>query len=145
MDLREIHVTDHEIKYPCEKGYRVVWILDHSSCHGAYAENTLNAHKMNAKPGGKQPVMRDTFYWSSSASLFQHWSTKTPDVLKERGIDTSKMKVDDMRKELASHSDFQNEKTKIEHELNRRGHVCFLLPKFHCELNPIERCWAQTK
>ena len=50
-----------------------------------------------------------------------------------------------MRKELASHSDFRDEKTKIEHTLNRHGHACILLPKFHCELNPIERCWAQAK
>ena len=42
------------------------------------------------------------------------------------------MKLDDMRKELASHPDFQDEKTKIEHKLNRRGHVCVLLPEFHC-------------
>jgi len=25
------------------------------------------------------------------------------------------------------------------------GHICIFLPKFHCELNPIERCWAQAK
>ena len=55
------------------------------------------------------------------------------------------MKLEDMRKELASHPDFRDEKTKIKHELNRRGHVCILLPKFHCKLNPIERCWAQAK
>ena len=141
--------TIAETKYPREKGYRLVWIFDHSSCHGAYAENALNANKMNAKPGGKQPVMRDTI--NPFTGQVQHlvFSIGIPkgliQVLKERGIDTRKMKLDDMRKELASHSDFRDEKTKIEHELNRRGHVCILLPKFHCELNPIERCWAQAK
>ena len=49
------------------------------------------------------------------------------------------MKVDDTRKELASHSDFCDEKMTIEHTLNRRSHACILLPIFHCELNPIER------
>ena len=49
-----------------------------------------------------------------------------------------------MRRELASHSDFKNEKTRIEHFLNC-GYTCIMLPKFHCELNPIERCWAQAK
>ena len=63
-------------------------------------------------------------------------------MLKERGISTKGMKLEDMRKELASHVDFQEEKTKIEHS---RGHVCVMLPKFHCEFNPIERCWAQAK
>ena len=35
-------------------------------------------------------------------------------VLKERGISTEGTKLDDMRKELASHADFR-EKMKIEH------------------------------
>ena len=26
-----------ECKYPREQGYKVVWLFDHSSCHGAYA------------------------------------------------------------------------------------------------------------
>ena len=55
------------------------------------------------------------------------------------------MKLEEMRAELASHTDFKEEKTKIEHFLNDVGHVCIFLPKFHCELNPIERCWAQAK
>ena len=141
--------TITEIKYPREKGYCLVWIFDRSSCHGAYSENALNANKMNTKPGGKQPAMRDTI--NPFTGQIQHlvFSTGIPkgliQVLKERGIDTRKMKLDDMRKELASHPDFRDEKTKTEHELNRCGHVCVLLPKFHCELNPIERYWAQAK
>ena len=51
-----------------------------------------------------------------------------------RGIDIRKMMSDNMRKELANHSDFWDDKTKIKHELNRNGHICILLPKFHCEL-----------
>ena len=29
--------------------------------------------------------------------------------------------------------------------LKNRGHKVYLLSKFHCELNPIERVWAQAK
>ena len=50
-----------------------------------------------------------------------------------------------MRTILANHEDFVNEKTQVEHEVNRRGLQCFFLPKFHCELNPIERVWGQSK
>lgn len=50
-----------------------------------------------------------------------------------------------MRAKLASHTDFKEEKTRIEHYLHEKGHICMLLPKFHCEINPIERCWAQAK
>ena len=41
----------------------------------------------------------------------------------------------EVRRKLASNSDFREE----------NGHTCIMLPKFHCELNPIERCWAQEK
>ena len=54
------------------------------------------------------------------------------------------MKLEEMRTELASHSDFKK-KTKNEHFKNDFGHICIFLPKFYCELNPIERCWAQAK
>lgn len=50
-----------------------------------------------------------------------------------------------MKEELAKHADFINEKTKLEYFLHNKGHACLFLPKFHCELNPIERCWAQAK
>ena len=36
------------------------WTFDHSSCHGAYAEDALNAYTMNMRPGGQQPAMRNT-------------------------------------------------------------------------------------
>ena len=55
------------------------------------------------------------------------------------------MKLEEMRAEISSHPDFKNEKTKIEHFLNSKGYCCIFLPKFHCELNPIERCWGQAK
>ena len=46
---------------------------------------------------------------------------------------------------LSNHEDFANEKTILEHYLHGRGHLGFFLPKFHCELNTIERVWAQAK
>ena len=56
------------------------------------------------------------------------------------------MKVEQMREEISNHPDFKNEKTKQdEHFLNSKGHSCIFLPKFHCELNPIERCWGQAE
>ena len=99
------------------------------------------------KPGGKKPAMRNTVWRGKKYSMVFKLGVPKGllQVLKERGVDTQGMKLEDMRKELASHEDFQNEKTKIEHYLNRRGHCCMLLPKFHCEINPLERCWAQAK
>ena len=36
-------------------------------------------------------------------------------------------------------------KTLIEKLCKRRGHKCFFLPKYHCELNPIEKIWMYCK
>ena len=50
-----------------------------------------------------------------------------------------------MRETIAGHFDFKNEKNMIEHLLIQNGHIPCFLPKFHPELNPIERVWAQLK
>ena len=60
-------------------------------------------------------------------------------VLQERGIDVSKMKADDMQTTLQEMHDFKYEKTKLESLLQRYNYKEFFIPKFHCELNPIER------
>ena len=41
--------------------------------------------------------------------------------------------------------DFKYEKTKLENLLANHGYRGIFIPKFHCELNPIERVWAQGK
>ena len=66
-------------------------------------------------------------------------------ILAERGINTTRMKADDMRVVLPNHDDFVKEKTSIEHFVEGHGHLALFLPKFHCELNPIERVWGHSK
>ena len=133
-----------EVKYPSSQGYHHIWCFDHSCGHTAFADDALNASKMNKGPGGKQPKMRDT-KWNG-----QTQSMTLPDgrpkgaalVLQERGYDTTRMK---MRTVLASHEDFKNEKCRVDTFLTSCSHTCVFIPKFHCELNPIERVWSQSK
>jgi len=67
-------------------------------------------------------------------------------ILQERGVNTSRMVGDQMREILAEMDDFKNEKSLIEHYLTEKGpHSSSSSPKFHPELNPIERVWAQLK
>ena len=67
-------------------------------------------------------------------------------VLEERGIDTYRMKADDMREELKKFEDFGSDGVPIVEEMvTGRGHMCLFIPRFHCELNPIERCWCHAK
>ena len=55
------------------------------------------------------------------------------------------LKAEDMRKVLKNMHDFKYEKTKVEKYITDRGHRCVFIPKYHCELNPIERVWGHVK
>ena len=137
-----------EVKYPKSEGWRHVWIFDHSSCHSAMADDSLEVSKMNVNPGGKQRVMHDGI-WNGKPQKM-NFNIGIPKglrvVLQERGVDTSGMNAQQMREVLGSHADFRNEKSRIERYLfEEKGHIAYFLPKYHCELNPIEKVWAQSK
>ena len=66
-------------------------------------------------------------------------------VLQERGINTSAMAAADMQVVLANHEDFRTEKNSWNTIYMKKGLKAVFLPKFHCELNPIERVWRQAK
>ena len=51
--------------------------------------------------------------------------------------------VSTTRKELASHSGFLKEMSKLQHFFHERA--CVMLSKFHCEVNLIEQCYVQLR
>ncbi len=110
-------------------------------------ENALNADAMNVKPGGKQPVMRTTIFNGETQEMVLPDGTPKgmKIVLEERGVCTNDMISKDMAKKLKEYNDFKNCKSIICEKIESRGHMCIYIPKFHCELNPIERCWCQAK
>ena len=135
-----------KVKYPRES-YDVIWLFDHSSGHTAFADDALNVNKMNVRPGGAQPKMRDTTWRGRVQKMVL--SDGTPkgmkQVLIERGINVTKMKAEQMREVLQEMPDFKYEKTKVETLLHSNNFQGYFIPKFHCELNPIERVWGQSK
>ena len=138
-----------ESKYSKEK-YSLVFILDQSSGHTAYPEDALNAHCMNVSDGGKQPRRRDTV-WNGQVQSMVNASGEPKGlrtVLEERNINTSGMNKADMIKVLENNifmHNFKVQKTRVEELISKHGHRCIFLPKYHCELNPIERVWGQAK
>ncbi|RKO93975.1 hypothetical protein BDK51DRAFT_24041, partial [Blyttiomyces helicus] len=48
-------------------------------------------------------------------------------------------------KVMAAEHDFLGEKSTLEAMVTKSDHKCILLPKFHCELNPIEMYWGAAK
>ena len=76
MKQMEMAVKIAEYKYPKAAGWKHVWIFDHSSCHGAMAEDALDVNSMNVKPGGKQRRMRDGWWGGKSQPM--NWCSKGP-------------------------------------------------------------------
>ena len=50
-----------------------------------------------------------------------------------------------MVKKVQEMTDFKFQKTKVEETILNQGHRVMFIPKFHCELNPIEHVWCQAK
>ena len=135
-----------KIKYLREL-YDVFWFFDHSSGHTAFADNALNANKMNVHPGGAQPKMRDTIWGGRVQKMvsLNGIPKGMKKVLIERGVNVTKMKAEEMREVLREMPDFKYEKTKVETLQQENDFKGYFIPKFHCELNPIERIWGKVK
>ena len=129
-----------DIKYPSDT-HSKVWIFDQSSGYTAFREDALNVNRMNVSTGGAQPRMRDTV-WDGRMDLSDRGPKGMKIILEERGIDTTSMREADMRLVLGNHDDFKFEKTALEHFMQEKGQCAVYLPKFHCELNPIEKVWG---
>ena len=88
-----------EDKYPHAQA---LFLFDNAPSHKKYSEDSLNADRMNVRPGGKQPRLRDTVFNGQTQSMVlgdgQPKGMKL--VLEERGVDTTGMNADKMRQEL---------------------------------------------
>lgn len=123
-------ITIAELKYPKETN-SLIFLFDQSSGHTAFAENALNVNRMNVRPGGVQPVLRDTI-WNGRLQRMV-FSNGTPkgmrQVLTEWEIDTTEMKASDLRQVLGEMSDFKYEKTKVEHMVINWGYRAIFYSK----------------
>ncbi|CAG8653158.1 9157_t:CDS:1, partial [Paraglomus occultum] len=142
-----------------------LFAFDNSSNHAAYRSDALVASRMNLKPGGKQPKMRDTVFGPDNCHQSMVNEKNEPkgmkQVLIERGLwkdglsadcNLCKDKVDDInrtdccaRRIVSLQPDFLSQKSALEEVILEAGHKCIFYPKFHCELNYIERYWGAAK
>ena len=56
-------VAEVKLKYCKDEEWRMVWILDHTSCHTAMPDSILDVTKMNLNPSSKQGVMMQDGWW----------------------------------------------------------------------------------
>lgn len=138
-----------------------LFIFDQSSAHASLAPDALRAFDMNMNDGGKQRVQKDTVIPDTNPSIAERGQKQQmtlPDgrpkglerVLKERGFNIQGMRARCkpvcpwentnccMSRLLSKQDDFVHQESMLEAVIKAAGHECIFLPKFHCELNPIE-------
>lgn len=142
-------------------GVTALFIFDQSSAHASLAPGALRAFDMNKSNGGKQRKQNDTVIPDTNPTPVQRGKVQKMttakgeakglhDVLVERGFDVSKLRAKCapvcplentgccMARLLSQQDDFLNQPSMLETVITEAGHECIFLPKFHCELNPIE-------
>jgi hypothetical protein len=115
-------------------------------------------YKAKAKEQGNKPVLRCSKCKLSGAkrdlaareeSLQRDNKTQDKFKLCENPVTPSINDSTDLTccasKILSLQSDFMNEKPLLQMVIEEAGHICLFLPKFHCELNPIELYWSFIK
>jgi hypothetical protein len=145
-----------------------LFFFDNSSAHATLPEDALKAFEMNKSDGGKQRKQRDTIFPSNCPNKSVHGQVQkmTNDdgspkglktVLEERGFDTAGLRAKCspvcpfesqgccLARLLSQQEDFCSQKSMLEELITSAGHLCVFLPKFHCELNPIEMVSNFTK
>jgi hypothetical protein len=100
---------------------------------------------MPPKPRGRPPKKRRniTGLQNSSSSSTVLLVTSSPHkVAKLRAKCSPICPIENtnccMARLLSQQDDFKNQPSMLETFIHSRGHECMFLPKFHCELNPIE-------
>lgn len=140
---------------------QALFIFDQSSAHASLPDDALKAFEMNKSDGGKQRRQHDTVIPESNPVVELRGKTQSmtqadgkqkglKSVLEERGFNVHGLRakcapvcaVDSekccMARLLSQQDDFKNQQSMLETLIKDAGHECIFLPKFHCELNPIE-------
>jgi hypothetical protein len=138
-----------------------LFLFDHSSTHASFGPDALRAFDINKSNGGKKKPQKDTIIPMNNPTVecrgkIQKMMTKAGEAkglqqtLEEHGFNVRGMHAkcspvcpfenNDccMAWLLSKQDDFQNQISLLEQNIRTRSHICVFLPKFHCELNPIE-------
>ena len=145
-----------------------VFAFDNSSNHHATRPDGLCANSLNLSDGGKHvPLLRETTFRAPDGSTqVQKMQTAAgvqkgvKTILTERGIWNDDLSLQCptanggcplestsccARRMLSLQPDFAAQPCWLEDTLSVTGHDIIFFPKFHCELNFIERVWSMAK
>jgi hypothetical protein len=140
---------------------QALFIFDNSSAHASLPPDSLRAFEMNKSDGRKQRKQCDTIIPDSNPDPTKHGLVQkmtTPSggpkglksVLEERGFNIQGLHAKCtpvcpfestgccMARLVSQQDDFCCQISMLEKLIQDAGHECIFLPKFHCELSPIE-------
>jgi len=146
-------------------------MVDNSQGHGIYAPDALLTRDMNFNPAGSQPRLRDGWFINGlGVKVVQHMIFPAdhptfPDkpkgmkqILTERGLFRAKLMMQCKKPDcnpdatdccakriIDLQPDFKEQKSLVHETIEAAGHLCIMLPKYHCELNFIEFFWGAMK
>lgn len=151
------HVTDYLEDWHAQHGttYKLLFIFDNSSGHCAAGDSPALS-LMNVSDGGKQPLFEQSIEANGKRVLLYTQKiedNETVNVPKglwriacELGVvqhdkHYSKAELID----ILSQFECFEKKPKLQRVIEAYCHMCMFLPKFHCELNPVERVFSVIK
>ena len=160
----QLAIPIFEVAFPDCQG---LFLFDNARSHSAYTKDALRASAMNLRSGAGQALLRpgiNHLTGSIQSMVMPDGSPKGLQiVLQERGLWRPKLRVQYRRPDgkknkeclnggtccaralIAKEEDFKAQRSRLEEEVELKGHmVCFLL-KYHCELNFIEYYWGVAK
>src|SRR6266481_4469533 len=140
---------------------QALFIFDQSSTHASLPPDALQAFDMNKSNGRKQRKQHDTVIPQTNPDpqfpgQVQKMTTLSGEakglqaVLEECRFQVRKLRAKClpvcpfesqnccMARLLSQQEDFADQESMLESMIKEQGHLCLFLPKFHCELNPIE-------
>jgi len=143
-------------------GCQGLWLFDQSSNHSALPVDALRASTMNLSKGGKQPKMCNGWFMKDGCRVEQEMQGQdglpkgAQQVLIERGLWTRNLRLQCKgcpesnrsccaRRVLAHQPDFLEQRNNLAITVEDAGDIADFYPKYHCELNFIERVWGETK
>ena len=138
-----------------------LFIFDQSSAHTSLRPDALRTFDMNKSNGGKQRKQKDTVIpmnnthvefcgkvqkMTTDASqakglkqvLEEHRFNVTGKIAKCSPVCPIENDNCSMACLLSKQDDFHLQESLLEQKIKAKGHICISLPRFHCELNPIE-------
>ena len=73
--------------------FQMMMMLDNSPIHNVMAEDELNARRMNVRPGGKQPLMRDGYFYRDGIKVIFFYDSRTSSLAITKLIQSMSLNV----------------------------------------------------